>query len=415
MLGAVAVGQTIVSGLLEGEDVLHTASALRLLGAEIERRADGAAGPTWHIHGVGIGGFSEPADILDMGNSGTSARLLTGLLATSPFTTFMTGDASLRRRPMNRVIEPLSRVGAQFLTRAGGRLPMAVTGAALPIPIRYATPVPSAQVKSAVLLAALNTPGDTTVIEREATRDHSEIMLAHFGANVRREQTQEGVAITITGQPLLKGSKIVVPSDPSSAAFAVVAACLVPGASLTIENVGLNPLRTGLFTTLSEMGAKIEKRNQRQVGGEIVADLLVQGSELKGVDVPPQRAPSMIDEYPILAVAAAAARGTTTMRGLAELRVKESDRLAAIAAGLKANGVKFEITDDSLTVHGGVVPGGGLVATHLDHRIAMAFLVLGMIARDGVAVDDVAMIDTSFPGFVALMNSLGAKIAPVER
>ncbi len=424
MLGAVALGETRISGLLEGEDVLHTAAALRLLGAEIVRRdgGDGAeGGGTWHIHGVGIGGFSEPADILDMGNSGTSARLLTGLLATSPFTSFMTGDASLRRRPMNRVIEPLSRVGAQFLTRAGGRLPMAVTGASLPIPIRYVTPVPSAQVKSAVLLAALNTPGDTTVIEREATRDHSEIMLAHFGAAVKRQRSEEGTVITVTGQPTLNGCDIVVPADPSSAAFAVVAACLVPGASLIVENVGLNPLRAGLFATLEEMGARIERRNERQVGGEIVADLLVRGGELQGVDVPPERAPSMIDEYPILAVAAACARGTTTMRGLAELRVKESDRLAAIANGLQANGVKFDIAGDTLAVHGagdarggGMVPGGGLVATHLDHRIAMSFLVLGMRARDGVAVDDVAMIDTSFPGFVALMNSLGAKIAPVQ-
>jgi 3-phosphoshikimate 1-carboxyvinyltransferase len=413
MLGAVAVGETTVRGLLEGEDVLHTASALRLLGAEIARTDDGV----WHVHGVGVGGFSEPADILDMGNSGTSARLLTGLLATSPFTSFMTGDASLRRRPMNRVIEPLSKVGAQFLTRAGGRLPMAVTGAELPIPIRYVTPVPSAQVKSAVLLAALNTPGDTTVIEREATRDHSEIMLAHFGATVRREQTAEGLAITVTGQPLLKACDIVVPGDPSSAAFAVVAACIVPGARLTIENVGLNPLRAGLFATLREMGASIERRNERQVGGETVADLIVQGGELKGIDVPAERAPSMIDEYPILAVAASCARGTTTMNGLAELRVKESDRLAAIVNGLQANGIKFDITGDSLAVHGvgGKVPGGGVVATHLDHRIAMAFLVLGMNSRDGVAVDDVAMIDTSFPGFVALMNSLGANIAPVTK
>jgi 3-phosphoshikimate 1-carboxyvinyltransferase len=417
MLGAVALGETRVSGLLEGEDVLHTAAALRLLGAQIERGPGDSSAAVWRVQGVGVGGFTEPADILDMGNSGTSARLLTGLLASSPFTSFMTGDASLRRRPMNRVIEPLSRLGALFLTRAGGRLPMAVTGAELPIPIRYVTPVPSAQVKSAVLLAGLNTPGDTTVIEREATRDHSEIMLAHFGATVRREQTGEGLAITLTGQPTLIGCEIVVPGDPSSAAFAAVAASLVPGASVTIRNVGLNPLRTGLFTTLSEMGARMEKRNERNVGGELVADLLVQGSDLRGVDVPPQRAPSMIDEYPILAVAAACARGTTTMRGLAELRVKESDRLAAIANGLQANGVKFDITGDTLAVHGagGPVSGGGVVATHLDHRIAMAFLVLGMRARQGVTVDDVAMIDTSFPGFVALMNSLGADIAPVER
>lgn len=411
MLGALAIGETRVSGLLEGEDVLHTAAAMRLLGATVERTGNG----TWRINGVGVGGLGEPADVIDMGNSGTSARLLSGLLATSGFVSFLTGDASLRRRPMRRVSEPLTQFGAQFITREGGRLPMAIIGTATPVPIRYVTPVPSAQVKSAVLLAGLNTMGETTLVEREATRDHSEIMLAHFGATVRRQETDEGIAITIVGQPDLMGRDLEVPGDPSSAAFPVVAACIAGGGELIVEHVGINPLRTGLYTSLKEMGAAIEWRNERLVGGEKVADLAVKGgARLKGIDVPPDRAPSMIDEYPILAVAAAHAEGTTVMRGLAELKVKESDRLSAIAAGLSANGVKVEVGADSLTVHGtgGRVPGGGTVATHLDHRIAMSFLVLGMAARERVTVDDVAMVDTSFPGFVTLMNGLGAKIAP---
>ncbi len=412
MLGGLAVGETTVRGLLEGEDVLHTAAAMRLLGATVARDAGGV----WKISGVGVGGLGEPADVIDLGNSGTSARLLSGLLATSGFVSFVTGDASLRRRPMRRVTEPLSLFGAQFLTRSGLRLPMAVIGTSQPMPVRYVVPVPSAQVKSAVLLAGLNTMGETTVIEREATRDHSEIMLAHFGASLRREETEEGTAITIVGQPDLVGRDIEVPGDPSSAAFPVVAACIAGASGLTIENVGVNPLRTGLYTTLAEMGARIEWRNERVVGGEKVADLHVGGGGLTGIDVPAERAPSMIDEYPVLAVAAACARGTTIMRGLAELKVKESDRLAAIAAGLAANGIEVEIGDDSLTVHGkgGLVPGGGTVATHLDHRIAMSFLVLGMAAREPVVVDDIEMVDTSFPGFVDLMNGLGASIAPAS-
>ena len=413
MLGALAVGETRVSGLLEGEDVLRTANAMRLLGATVKRDENGL----WRINGVGVGGFGEPADIIDVGNSGTSARLLSGLLATSGFVSFMTGDASLRRRPMRRVIEPLSQFGAQFLTRDGMRLPMAVIGTNAPVPIRYVTPVPSAQVKSAVLLAGLNTMGETTLVEREATRDHSEIMLAHFGATVRQEQTDEGLAITIVGQPDLVARDIEVPGDPSSAAFAIVAACIASEGELLVEHVGVNPSRTGLYTTLREMGAAIAWRNERLVGGEKVADLVVtSGAKLKGVDVPAERAPSMIDEYPILAVAAAHAQGTTIMRGLAELKVKESDRLAAIAAGLSANGVKVEVGADSLTVHGtgGRIEGGGTVQTHLDHRIAMSFLVMGMGARQPVTVDDIEMVDTSFPGFVALMNGLGAKIAPAS-
>ncbi len=411
MLGALAIGETRVSGLLEGEDVLRTAQAMRLLGATVTRDADGV----WRISGVGVSGLGEPADMLDLGNSGTSARLLSGLLATSGFVSFVTGDASLRRRPMRRVTEPLSQFGAQFITRDGARLPMAVIGTANPMPIRYVTPVPSAQVKSAVLLAGLNTVGETIVVEREATRDHSEIMLAHFGATIRRQETEDGLAITIVGQPDLTARDIEVPGDPSSAAFPVVAACIAGEAQLVVEHVGVNPLRTGLYTTLREMGAGIDWRNERLVGGEKVADLVVSGGRaLKGVEVPADRAPSMIDEYPILAIAAAQAQGTTVMHGLAELKVKESDRLAAIAAGLAANGVKVEVGADSLTVHGtgGRIEGGGTVRTHLDHRIAMSFLVMGMAARRSVTVDDVEMIDTSFPGFVALMNGLGAKIAP---
>jgi 3-phosphoshikimate 1-carboxyvinyltransferase len=411
MFGALSVGETTIEGLLEGEDILSTAAALRQLGVAADRLGDGA----WRVRGVGVGGLREPPDVLDMGNSGTSARLLSGLLASHTFTSFMTGDASLRRRPMLRVIEPLSRMGARFVARDGGRLPMAITGAADMLPITYRLPVASAQVKSAVLLAGLNTPGETTVIEPEPTRDHTERMLAGFGANFRVETLDDGArAVTIVGQPELMGSHhIVVPGDPSSAAFAVVAAAIRPGSEVLVENVGINPTRAGLYTTLRDMGAALAFENERVMGGEPVADIRVKGSGLRGVDVPPQRAPSMIDEYPVLAVAAACAEGTTRLLGVAELRAKESDRLASVAAGLQANGVRFEIGADFLHVEGrgGAVPGGGLVATHLDHRIAMAFLVLGVAAKAPVAVDDGAPIATSFPSFVGLMNGLGAKIA----
>ena len=410
MLGALALGETTVRGLLEGEDVLCTAAALRALGADVRHeRSEGL----WRIRGFGVGGGREPADVLELGNSGTSARLLAGILASHPFTSFMTGDASLRRRPMLRVIEPLSQMGARFEAREGGRMPLAIMGTDEMVPIEYRLPVASAQVKSAILLAGLNTAGETTVIEPAPTRDHTERLLRHFGAEVRVTAADgDGKHITVVGWPELKARDIVVPGDPSSAAFAVVAAAIRPGSDITVENVGVNPLRAGLYQTLRDMGADITFENESEVGGEPVADLRVKGSALKGVEVPAERAPSMIDEYPILSIAAACAAGTTRMLGLAELRAKESDRLASVAAGLQANGVAHEMAADTLSVHGTGSPprGGGLVATHLDHRIAMSFLVLGLAAREPVAVDDGSPIDTSFPGFAALMAGLGARI-----
>jgi 3-phosphoshikimate 1-carboxyvinyltransferase len=347
-----------------------------------------------------------------MGNSGTAARLLCGILATHDLYAVMTGDASLRRRPMRRVIDPLSATGARFTAREGGRLPLSVQGARDALPLDYRVPVPSAQVKSAVLLAGLNAPGITRVEEPEATRDHSENMLRHFGATVQVELAGNGRVITLHGQPELRAADVVVPGDPSSAAFPLVAALLVPGSRLTIPSVGLNPLRTGLLATLAEMGADIVVENRRTEGGEPVGDLVACYGELRGVVVPPERAPSMIDEYPILAVAAAGAVGVTRMRGLKELRVKESDRLAATAALLSVNGIKVEIEGDDLIVHGSAGPpaGGGIVETHMDHRIAMAALVLGMACEQPVAVDDATFIDTSFPGFIALMNGAGAAL-----
>ena len=412
MLGALAVGESVVTGLLEGDDVLRTAACMRALGAEVERRPDGS----WRLFGRGVGGLVEPADVLDMGNSGTGARLLMGLVSSQAFTCFFTGDGSLRSRPMRRISDPLSRMGARFISRDGGRLPLAVVGTDRPNPITYETPVASAQVKSAILLAGLNTPGETTVIEREATRDHTELMLRNFGASVRVEPAEGGgTAITVTGYPELTGREIMVPADPSSAAFPAVAALLVPDSEILLTGVGINPLRTGLYQTLLEMGAQITYENRRDQAGEPVADLRVRASSLKGVDVPAERAPSMIDEYPILAIAAAFAQGTTHMRGLGELRVKESDRLAAMARGLEACGVAVEETRDSLIVHGtGRIPdGGGAIATHFDHRIAMSFLVMGMASARPVTVDDAEAIDTSFPGFEALMNGLGGRIAAV--
>jgi len=352
--------------------------------------------------------------VLDMGNSGTAARLLCGILASHPLFAVMTGDASLRSRPMRRVIEPLSACGARFAAREGGRLPLAIEGARQALPLEYRVPVPSAQVKSAVLLAGLNAPGITRVEEPEATRDHSENMLRHFGAEVAVEPAGRGRVITLHGQPELRAADVLVPGDPSSAAFPLVAALLVPGSSLTLERVGLNPLRTGLLATLAEMGADLVVENRRLEGGEPVGDLVARHRPLRGIEVPPERAPSMIDEYPILAVAASGAEGVTRMRGLKELRVKESDRLAATAALLAANGVRVAIEGDDLIVHGTghPPPGGSTVETHMDHRIAMSALVLGTAGEQPVAVDDASFIDTSFPGFVELMNRAGAALAP---
>jgi 3-phosphoshikimate 1-carboxyvinyltransferase len=410
MLGGIATGESEIHGLLEGEDVLRTAAAMRLLGAEVERGAD----RVWRGCGRGVGALIEPEDVLDLGNSGTSARLLLGLIASHPIVACMTGDASLRRRPMGRAMQPLTEIGARFVARASDRMPLAIVGAAEPMPIRYRLPVASAQVKSAVLLAGLNTPGATTVIEPEPTRDHSELMLRHFGARLTIEHGKDGARVTtLEGQPELTGRVIRVPGDPSSAAFPAVAALIRPGSEVTIEGVGLNPHRTGLYETLREMGADIRILNAREEAGEPVGDLQVRAGTLRGVDVPASRAPSMIDEYPILAVAAAFAEGRSVMRGLAELRVKESDRLAAIAEGLSRCGVKVEAGPDSLTVEGAGTPprGGATIATRLDHRIAMAFLVLGIGAAEPVTVDDAAPIETSFPGFAELMNRLGADIA----
>ncbi len=413
ILGALAVGETVVRGLLEGDDVMRTAAAMEACGAEVRRGDDGA----WHIWGLGVGGLHEPSRVLTMGNSGTATRLLMGALACHPFISFFDGDQSLNRRPMNRIAEPLRLMGARVLARSGGRLPLAVEGSNDLVPIEYRLPVASAQVKSAVLLAGLNTRGRTTVIEPQPTRDHSENLLRHFGATIDVEpQPDGGAAIVIEGQPELAGREVEVPGDPSSAAFPAVAALIGDGSEVVIRNVGLNPLRAGLYETLREMGADIVRLDEKTLGGEPVADLRVRASDLHGITVPPERAPAMIDEYPILAVAAAFAEGETVMRGIGELRVKESDRIAAMARGLEANGVAVTEHEDGLTVrgHGGRPPGGGHVATHHDHRIAMSFLVMGLATEHPVTIDDATMIDTSFPRFAALMNGLGARMAAVE-
>ncbi len=410
IVGSVAVGETRITGLLEADDVLRTVDALRALGARVDRDADGV----WHVFGRGVGGLAEPASVLDMGNSGTGARLLMGLLATHPFTSFFTGDASLSARPMDRVMTPLRRMGAAISARSGDRLPLMIRGTAGPLPIVYELPVASAQVKSAVLLAGLNTPGTTSVVEPQPTRDHSELMLRHFGAEVAVERLDGGGrAIALAGQPEIAGRHVAVPGDLSSAAFPMVAALLVPGSRLTLRRVGINALRSGLLQTLGEMGAEIAIADRRTEGGEPVADLTVEAGPLRGVEVPPERAPSMIDEYPVLAVAAACAEGVTRMTGLDELRVKESDRLGAMARGLEACGVRVEESPDALTVHGtGRAPrGGARIAVQRDHRIAMAFLVLGMAAAEPVAIDDAGPIETSFPGFAGFMNGLGARVA----
>jgi 3-phosphoshikimate 1-carboxyvinyltransferase len=412
MLGALAIGESRISGLLEGEDVLRTAAAMRAYGAAVTRVGEGE----WRVAGVGIGGLAEPADVLDMGNAGTGARLLIGLAAGHPITSIFTGDASLRRRPMGRVIEPLRRMGARIVGREGGKLPLAVTGAADPVPIRYRLPMASAQVKSAVLLAGLAAPGATSVIEPQPTRDHSERMLRHFGALVDVEDGEEGRVVTLTGQPELRAADLLVPGDPSSAAFPIVGALLLPGSAITITGLGVNPLRTGLLETLREMGADLGESNPRIEGGEPVADLVIRAGALIGIEVPAERAPRMIDEYPILAIAAAFAKGRTVMRGLDELRHKESDRLSAIEQGLRACGVAATIAGDDLVVEGSNrrPKGDAIIATQLDHRLAMSFLVLGMATEEPVGIDDGEPINTSFPGFVELMNGLGGKIAIVE-
>ena len=411
ILGAMAVGETRITGLLEGEDVLDTAGAMRAFGAEVTDHGGGE----WSVHGVGVGGFAEPDQVINCGNSGTGVRLLMGAMATTPICVTFTGDASLNSRPMARVTDPIALFGAQAVGRAGGRLPMTIQGARDPIPVRYAVPMPSAQVKSAVLLAGLNAPGETVVIEREATRDHTERMLTGFGADIRTEDTDEGRVITLTGQPELRPQTIVVPRDPSSAAFPVCAALISEGSDVVVPNIGLNPTRAGLFTTLREMGADLTYENEREEGGEPVADLRARFSPaLRGIEVDPARAASMIDEYPVLSVVAAFADGDTVMRGVKELRVKESDRIDAMATGLRACGVEVDEGEDWWIVKGrghGNVPGGATCASHLDHRIAMSFMVLGMGAQKPVSVDDASPIATSFPIFEPLMAGLGARIS----
>lgn len=411
MLSTLAIGKSTVTGLLEAEDVMATAGAMRALGATVTRTGQGA----WTISGVGLGTLLEPDAPLDFGNAGTGSRLTMGLVGSHPIAVTFVGDASLSRRPMGRVLAPLRQMGATVIARAGDRLPLSIRGPETALPITYRLPVPSAQVKSCVLLAGLNAPGITTVIEPEATRDHTERMLQGFGADLSVSLDDSGARIIrLTGRPELKPQDIVVPGDPSSAAFPVVAALLVPGSDVVVENVLLNPTRTGLITTLIEMGGDIVIENERLSGGERVGDLHVRASRLTGVRVPPERAPSMIDEYPVLAIAAALAEGETVMEGLAELRVKESDRLQAVSDGLAANGVDHDTGPDSLVVRGrrGAI-GGGRVATHLDHRIAMSFLVLGLAADRAVTVDDITMIATSFPEFQPLMRALGADFAAV--
>jgi 3-phosphoshikimate 1-carboxyvinyltransferase len=407
ILAAMTVGSTRITGLLEGADVLNTAQAMRMLGAWVDREDEGV----WMVQGVGVGGFRQPDAALDFGNSGTGCRLVMGAAAGCPITVAFDGDASLRKRPMRRVLDPLERMGARAVKAAdGGRLPLTLQGARDAIPIVYEPPAASAQLKSAVLLAGLAAAGETIVIEKEATRDHTERMLTHFGADIRVEaQGAHGRRITLKGQPELSPAPIAVPADPSSAAFPMVATLITSGSEVILEGVMMNPLRTGLFQTLREMGAKIEIVAARNEGGEDVADLRVRSSQLRGVDVPAARAPSMIDEYLILAVAASFAEGTTRMRGLAELRVKESDRLAATADMLRVNGVDVAIDGDDLVVNGrGHVPGGGVVATHMDHRLAMSGLVMGLASEEPVAVDDMGFVATSFPGFADMMCGLGA-------
>lgn len=415
IMGTLAIGQSRISGLLEGEDVMNTAHALAAMGADISQDKKG----DWLVYGVGVGGLCQAENPLEMGNSGTGARLIMGLVSTTPHKTTFTGDRSLSSRPMGRVTDPLEKFGAEFHSpdsQGGMTLPITVTGIIDPLPIEYEVPVPSAQVKSAILLAALNTPGKTTVIEKTPTRDHTERMFEHLGVEITTEDLGHGphnkrTAITVTGHPELTARDMIIPTDPSSAAFATVAALITEGSDITLENVGINPSRTGIFTTLKEMGADISFQNPRLECGEPVADIRVRYSALKGVSVPPSRAPSMIDEYPILCIAASFAQGQTVMSGLEELRVKESDRIAVMVKGLKACGVSVIEQEDGMTLTGqATITGGAQIKTHLDHRIAMAFLTLGMATDHPIGVDDGAVIETSFPGFCDLMNSLGANI-----
>ena len=410
IFGAMAVGKTEISGLLEGQDVLDTAKAMEAFGASVTNHGDG----NWTVHGVGVGGFSEPDGVIDCGNSGTGVRLIMGAMATHDMTATFTGDASLNKRPMARVTDPIALFGAEAYGRKGGRLPMTIVGAKHPVPVRYTVPMPSAQVKSAVMLAGLNAPGETVIIEKEATRDHTERMLVGFGAEVDVEITAEGRVITLRGYPELKPQTISVPRDPSSAAFPVCAALITEGSDILVPNIGLNPTRAGLYTTLREMGADLVFENERLEGGEPVADLRAKFSpNMKGIEVPPERAASMIDEYPILSVVASFAEGDTIMRGVKELRVKESDRIDAMAKGLRTNGMDIDEGEDWWIIHGkgmGNVPGGGLAETFLDHRIAMSFLILGMGSEKPVHIDDGGPIVTSFPNFEPLMTALGAKL-----
>ncbi len=414
ILGALAVGETRITGLLEGDDVLDTARAMRSFGADVVEHGGGE----WSVHGVGVGGFAEPEAVIDCGNSGTGVRLIMGAMATCPIAATFTGDASLRSRPMGRITGPIGLFGAKAYGRCGGKLPMTIMGAADAVAVRYEMEVPSAQVKSAVLLAGLNADGQTVVIEQEATRDHTERMLAGFGADISVEAVDGGRVITLTGRPVLTAQEIVVPRDPSSAAFAVCAALIVEGSDVLVPGIGLNPTRNGLFTTLREMGADLSYENERIEGGEPVADLRARFSpDMQGIEVPADRAASMIDEYPILSVVAANATGRTVMRGVKELRVKECDRIDAMARGLEANGVAIEEDQDTLIVTGsgaGTVTGGGMCKTHLDHRIAMSFMCLGMSSQQPVSIDDGAPITTSFPIFEPLMAALGAQLERIN-
>jgi 3-phosphoshikimate 1-carboxyvinyltransferase len=411
ILGTLARGTTRISGLLEGEDVLATADAMRQYGAKIARGEDSAGSPIWTVEGVGVGALLEPEQVIDCGNAGTGVRLIMGMAAAYPFASTFTGDGSLRKRPMKRVLDPLQEMGVQVLARDGGLLPLTIRGNETPLPVTYTVPMPSAQVKSAVLLAALSTEGTTTVIEPIPTRDHSERMIKGFGGDLTVEENADGSrTIRVEGGKVLQAQNVTIPADPSSAAFPLVAALIAPDSDVVIQDVMLNPTRTGLITTLQEMGADLTITNRRIEGGEELADITARTSQLKGMTVPAERAPSMIDEYPVLAVAASFAEGETHMPGLHELRVKESDRLAAVVDGLTANGVATEHGEDWLTVTGmaGAVPGGGTVVTHLDHRIAMAFLVMGFASQQPVTADDGRVIATSFPAFEGLMSDLGA-------